>query len=239
MKHIFRCIFLTSKHTKPSDSGSYTPVPAAAAFSRQPRPTMAPNSTIHIIRHGQGYHQLANDEPDTKLHDPALTTHGIKECQGFCVEFPYHSQIDLVCASPLQRTIQTAGLAFQPETERGLKVIAVPDAQEGTDALSDTGSKKDFLKEKFGDLVDYNLLVGKWYEKTGDQAVDTKSLRERAKRLRIWLRSRKEENIVVVTHGFFAHFITGHIDEKGEQFGMSYVLRANGKMADCDRRVLD
>ena len=113
-------------------------------------------------------------------------------------------------------------IAFKPEIARRLKVVALPDAQEASDAPSDTGSEVMVLKEEFGDTVSYEYVVGPWYEKTGLNAADIRSLLERARRLRTWLKSRTNEGdqTVLVTHGLFAHFITGHIDERGNQTGM-------------------
>lgn len=185
---------------------------------------------IHVIRHAEGYHQLPRDHPHVNIHDPSLTSKGIEQSQHFCAQFPYHSQTTHLYASPMRRTLQTAGIAFEPELARGLKIIALPDAQEATDALSDTGSDVTVLREEFGDAVSYEHVVGPWYEKTGRNATDLHSLFERAKRLRFSLKNQTEEGsqIVLVTHGLFAHFITGHIDEQGAQTGI--VPRAAKKL---------
>jgi len=180
---------------------------------------MSPNSTIHLIRHAEGYHQLPRDHPHVNIHDPTLTPHGVAQSTHFSETFPYHAQTDLLCASPLRRTLQTSMIALAPEIERGLKIVAVPDAQEATDAPSDTGSDATTLRDAFGDAVDYGHLVGAWYAKTGVNATDISSLRERAKRLRIWLRGQDAEHVVLVTHGLFAHYLTGHIDDHGHQEG--------------------
>lgn len=180
---------------------------------------MAPNSIIHLVRHAEGYHQLPLSHPDINLHDPELTPNGRKQCQRFRAQFTRHEQVDLLCASPMRRTLLTALLAFEPEVARGLKVVAVADAQEATDAPSDTGSPPSTLIKEFEDRVDYHNLSDDWYVKTGHNAVDHRSLFVRARALRQWIRERKEEEIVVVTHGYFAHFITGDVNEKGEQMG--------------------
>ena len=120
----------------------------------------------------------------------------------------------------MRRTLLTALLAFEPEVMRGLKIVAVADAQEATHAPSDTGSPPSTLMKEFGDhRIDYRNLSDEWYVKTGRNAVDHKSLFARARALRRWLREREEKVIVLVTHGYFAHFVTGNIDEKGGQVG--------------------
>ncbi|KAK4691538.1 hypothetical protein P7C71_g5479, partial [Lecanoromycetidae sp. Uapishka_2] len=180
---------------------------------------MAPNSTIHLIRHAEGYHQLPPSHPDISLHDPELTPNGREQCQRLRVQFTRHEQVDLLCASPMRRTLLTALLAFEPEVARGLNIVAVADAQESTSAPADTGSPPSTLIREFGDRIDCHNLSDDWYVKTGHNAVDDISLFARARALRQWLRGRKEKEIVVVTHGSFAHFITGDINEHGEQIG--------------------
>ena len=102
-----------------------------------------------------------------------------------------------------------------------MKILAVPDAQEGTDVPSDTGSPLSTLKREFGDQIDYGELSNndEWFVKTGKNAVDQASLFARARAVRRWLREREEKEIMLVTHGYFAHFLTGNIDGKGEQVG--------------------
>ena len=39
----------------------------------------------------------------------------------------------------------------------------------------------------------------------------------RAAKLRRWIKQRPEKEVVLVAHGFFNHYITGEVDEKGEQ----------------------
>lgn len=180
---------------------------------------MAPPSTVHIVRHAEGFHQLPRDHPDTLIRDPSLTPRGVEQSKLFCEHFPYHDATELLCASPLRRTVQTASLAFAPEVQRGLKILAVADAQEATDAPSDTGSDKTRLVSEFGDLLDVSLLRDAWYEKVGENGTDQAALRERARRLRSFLRQRPESVVVLVSHGAFAHYITEHVDPEGHQTG--------------------
>lgn len=76
------------------------------------------------------------------------------------------------------------------------------------------------------DKVDYSHLTERLYEKTGSNACDVPSLRQRAARSRQWLRTRPEENIVLLTHEAFTHPMTGNVDERGLQTGMLFVLLA-------------
>lgn len=180
---------------------------------------MAPASIVHIVRHAEGFHQLPRDHPNVLIRDPSLTRHGIEQSELFNHRFPFHDQIDLLCASPLRRTIQTASLAFEPELDRGLKIVAVSGAQEQSDAPSDTGSDPSELLTEFGDMIDISLLTKEWYVKTGINGTEEHTLRDRARRLRGFLRQRPECVIVLVTHGAFTHFITEHVDPEGHQTG--------------------
>jgi len=179
--------------------------------------------TIHIIRHAQGFHQLPLNAPNTSIRDAELTPHGNAQCNKFRRDtFPtaQYDSIDLLCASPLRRTIQTAQLAFEPCLERGMRIVCLLDAQEATAAPSDTGSPVDELRARFGDVnVDYSEMEPLWYEKTGRNAVSIEALRARARALRKWMGAREEREIVLVTHGLFAHYLTGDIDDEGKQLG--------------------
>jgi len=90
-------------------------------------------------------------------------------------------------------------------------------AEEASDAPSDTGREPDVLRKEFPDIVDFNHVKAGWYIHEGDYAVDPKSLNTRAAKLRRFIRERREKEVVLVSHGFFAHYLTGDVNEKGEQ----------------------
>ncbi|KAM0715914.1 hypothetical protein Q7P37_008428 [Cladosporium fusiforme] len=146
---------------------------------------------IHLIRHAQGHHQL---EPTTKnalLPDPSLTPRGISQCKSFAETFPLERfPIDLVCASPLRRTIQTAIQSFPASPK---PIVLLPYAQEASDLPSDTGSDRKVLEGEFGDVIDAGMLEEDWNGNRGVYAPDVASLKERARRLRCWLRERGGE----------------------------------------------
>lgn len=126
-------------------------------------------------------------------------------------------KVDLLLASPMRRTIQTALTAFSPVVERGLRVLAVPSAQEATAENSDVGSDVETIKGWFGDRVDLSLLKPGWNDKVGDNACDVKTIMSRARQLRTWIKERPEKEIVLVSHGRFAHYLTGEVDAEGVQ----------------------
>ena len=93
--------------------------------------------------------------------------------------------------------------------EKGIKVIALPEAQETSDLPCDTGSDIDALREEFAEKpVDLDLVKKGWDSKMGKWAATSTAIEARAKEARVWLRDRPEEEVVVVTHGGFLHFLT-------------------------------
>jgi hypothetical protein len=116
----------------------------------------------------QGYHNLTT--ANHVLPDPELTQLGEQQCAKLKETFPYHSQIELVAASPLRRTIHTALLSFQPvfEAHKDFKILCIPEAQETSDVPCDTGSDPAVLQKEFVDRglpVDISLVHDGWNSK--------------------------------------------------------------------------
>ena len=126
-------------------------------------------------------------------------------------------QVELLLASPLTRAIQTCEITFAPELERGLVIIAVPHAEEASDNPSDTGRDIEILRKEFPTQVDFNHVKHGWELHDGEFAVDRDHLTTRARKLRRWVRGRPEKEVVLVSHGFFNHYLTGDVNDKGEQ----------------------
>ena len=157
--------------------------------------------TIHCVRHAQGYHNLSIAVH--ALHDPALTPVGEEQCRTLKKKFPNMHSIDLVVASPLKRTLNTALIAFEPVLkEKGLNVIALPELQETSDLPCDTGSSPELLAKEFeGKPVDLSLVKPGWDSKRMKWAPTTTAIQKRAGDARRWLMARPEKEIVVVSHG--------------------------------------
>jgi len=128
------------------------------------------------------------------------------------------SKLKLLVASPMQRAIQTCLLSFSPAVKRGLRVVALPIAQESSDETSDVGSSASKIAELFdSSQVDLSNVEDGWNGKNGIYSSETATVKSRAVKLRRWLRSREEDEIVLISHGRFCHFITGDVDDEGEQ----------------------
>ncbi|KGQ02053.1 hypothetical protein PAAG_11234 [Paracoccidioides lutzii Pb01] len=165
---------------------------------------------IHCVRHAQGYHNLTY--ANHTLSDPLLTPHGESQCKDLSAEFPHHSQIDLIVASPLRRTLYTALLAFEDQIKsRGLTIIALPEIQETSDVPCDVGSDLELLEKEVAEKglpVDLKLVEEGWNSKTGKWAPTAEAIEDRAREARRWLKSRPEKEIVIVSHGGFLHYFT-------------------------------
>ncbi|OJD24121.1 hypothetical protein ACJ73_04516 [Blastomyces percursus] len=165
---------------------------------------------IHCVRHAQGFHNL--NHANHIIPDPLLTPHGESQCRSLSVEFPHHSQIDLVVASPLRRTIYTALLSFEDQIKnKGLTIIALPEIQETSDVPCDVGSDLAVLQKEVDDNglpVDLKLVGVDWNSKKEKWAPSAEAISNRAREARRWLKARPEKEIVIVTHGGFLHYFT-------------------------------
>jgi broad specificity phosphatase PhoE len=73
------------------------------------------------------------------IRDAVLTPKGKEQCRALSAAFP-HNDIDIVFASPLRRTIQTAALSLGPALARNnVQFVLHPSLQEVGDMGSDTG----------------------------------------------------------------------------------------------------
>lgn len=160
---------------------------------------MAP--ILHCVRHAQGFHNLNNT--NHSIRDPLLTPFGEGQCSALATNFPSHDKIELVIASPMKRTLYTALLGFGQDIERiGKPIIAIPELQETSDLPCDTGSSpEDIAREFAGKPVDLGLVKPGWNSKQLLFAPTQEAIELRAKQARLWLMSRPEKEIVVVTHG--------------------------------------
>src|SRR6201996_8157886 len=104
---------------------------------------------------------------------------------------------------------------MQPCLDRGLNIIALPIAEEASAAPCDTGSELGLLQVEFPKQVDFSEVKPGWWVHEGEFAFEPKALIARAAKLRRWINNRPETEIVLVSHGFFNHFLTRGVDESG------------------------
>jgi len=192
--------------------------------------------TIHLVRHGEGHHNVTGDY---SMHDPLLTDKGIEQAKAHCKIFPRFDNIQLVCASPLRRTIQTTlyGFADYVSDSNGKaknKILLVPRAQEASDQPTNTASSVEEIKKQFGEERFDFTFCDKYpgmNSNDGIFAPDHEHLTMRARELRRLLREREETELVVVLHGTFLHYVTTMVTPEGEQLG--------GEWENCEWRVFE
>ncbi|KAI1800182.1 histidine phosphatase superfamily [Daldinia bambusicola] len=178
---------------------------------------MAP--TIDIVRHAQALHNIQGSH----IKDPELTSQGLLECQQLRNQYQFGDKVTHILSSPLKRAITTALVGIIPAVDPRIKVQLLPALQEINGSPSSTGLPKSELATHYaGDQnrVDMSLLTEDWYRKgSGTLYAPTVSSvyeRARAARVFLWRLARRameagddDAHIVVVTHGEFAHWLTG------------------------------
>ncbi|KAI0913912.1 histidine phosphatase superfamily [Ustulina deusta] len=169
---------------------------------------------IHAIHHAQAQHNINND---LNHPDPVLTELGYQQCKTAATELGgLGDKIDLILASPLQRTIQTALAVFPAYTKSKKQVVLLPDLQESSIAPSDTGSCREYLEMLYGPVLDYSFLTPDWTDKGPKSRHSPRFAEARARSTRLFIRAIAQEyrdrdfNIVVVSHGMYLRYLTKH-----------------------------
>ena len=157
--------------------------------------------------------------------DPGLTPNGESQCAALSSKFPFHSHVSQVFASPLQRTVATAYLSFQPSFQNGHcvpHILALPEAQETSEYPCDTGSEPADLRricDEAGWAVDLSPLRKGWNDKSwnGRWAPTARAIKARARDARRTIREKvaqmqkrgiESPQVVLVSHGGFLHYFT-------------------------------
>jgi broad specificity phosphatase PhoE len=151
---------------------------------------------IHLIRHGKGYHQLTPSDGNKTRHVPDLTDEGIEQCKAFNSNFSPNLKVDLLCTSPIRRTIQTAQHCFASHlNETSAPILLLTHAQEAGDVPSDTGSLPAELRKEFGGVINTSMVEDDWNSNEGIYAAMHESLSKRARELRLWLRELEKKDV--------------------------------------------
>jgi len=231
--------------------------------------------TIWFIRHGQSEHNVlyhsGQKDAASSLLDPELTEKGRQQAIAVAEDpllVPALSRpngLQLVVASPLRRTVDTALLAFQgwlpgERKKKGWRrVHLLGDLQEiGREVVAcNTGSPLDALKERFevdARLIDYRELQPGWDQEDGLAKDYISAVHARLNRLRRWLAQRKESRIAVVAHHNLLAALLGvsFLNVEVRQYGMMChddkvelvpeqprVSATDAELSDADRQHLD
>lgn len=155
-----------------------------------------------------------NVADDYTIRDAPLTPLGKQQSARLpSLTSDLQSRAEVVLSSALKRTLQSTKIGYAPAIERlgGLgKVVLLPQLQECNAYPCDTGSAKEVL-ERDPELqgFDFSSLTPDWTSKQGFYAADEVSLNKRAQWVRQYLRSRPEQDIVVMAHGDILRRIAG------------------------------
>ncbi|KAF4636911.1 hypothetical protein G7Y89_g1174 [Cudoniella acicularis] len=184
---------------------------------------MSKMKTIYLVRHAQGEHNISEISPtgNSFVKDPNLTEFGRSQCKELRESFLYHDEVQIVMASPLRRTIQTAVTSFSPVLSRPeVPFLLVPLAQEISAKPCDVGTDPEKLAAAMDMVladvdtefdptrIDFSFLESGWNSKTGLYEASLKAVELRAAALRRWLWKRPETSIILVTHGAFLPHLT-------------------------------
>lgn len=178
--------------------------------------------SLHTFRHAQGFHNVAGEADylaykNEEFEDASLTPKGEAQCAALnssCMESTIGSTSDLLVVSPMRRTLSTAMHSFPGfvrkipwlahETLREMAGEHPCDRRRPISEHSVTYPNIDFtLIEKNEDPL--------YYLSPGRESED--SVTERAHNFFIWLASREEKEIIVVTHSAFLKNIFGNVLE--------------------------
>jgi broad specificity phosphatase PhoE len=172
---------------------------------------------IHLFRHAEAVH---NAECDESIRDPLLTEKGKKQAQRILKTYQFLNQPALILTSPLRRAIQTVLQAFHPSFNDNAaklfptsapRIIALPHLQEVSQEPCDTGSSLVSLKSDYGEYVEFPeecFPCDDWFQKDDTCFANENSLLSaRAEFVREYILQQSGEEIIVVTHGDFSHFL--------------------------------
>ncbi|RSL67899.1 hypothetical protein CEP53_002796 [Fusarium sp. AF-6] len=166
-------------------------------------------TTIHILRHGQGRHNVQRGYP---YRDPPLTEVGCEQAKA--VRRALSVKPDLILVSPMTRTIQTMNIVFghlfnDSSGNKKVEVQVWPELREAHDAICNKGISRAELAAKFPHL-DFSACRRQW----DYSAHSPERAAARAERIRRHLgalaSSGKYKNIFLVTHrGLVAFLVQG------------------------------
>ena len=199
------------------------PVPPEAQ-----RDALAPNEKlVHFVRHAEGIHNIRRETVKTMVaHDAHLVPSGIEQCQRLKAITSPTLKPELVVASPLTRTLQTAVNVVDCAKENAPPLVAVEHWRETVNFLCDgRRSLTDIAATVPG--VDFSHCphdedaIWEYYAaQYGSQEVfdglretaDMAALHARAQKAVEWIGQRPEKEVVVVSHAaFLKHlFSFGH-----------------------------
>mmetsp|Transcript_61616 Transcript_61616/g.201104 ORF Transcript_61616/g.201104 Transcript_61616/m.201104 type:complete len:297 (-) Transcript_61616:49-939(-) len=173
---------------------------------------------VSFIRHGEGYHNVAQREwkeagkpgepyttdtdPEYRYLDPELTARGTDQARALQDRATALSDVEVIIVSPMRRATQTALIGFERAVAKGVPVLAHELCHEtGGKHTCDKRKSVTDLKAEFPQ-VDYSQGVESEEDPYWDAEVreTRESLAERGAKFVCWLLARPERHIVVAAH---------------------------------------
>jgi probable phosphoglycerate mutase len=144
---------------------------------------------LWLVRHAEAEHNVSSNFQ----FDPPLTKEGWAQAARASEEVK-DLALDLVCVSPLRRTLQTADVMFG-----GFPSIACEDLRERLFCSCNFRRDVAEARAEFAD-VDFSNIDEGPDPQIGNESEDERGVRIRAQSFLEWLRARPEQQIAVVTH---------------------------------------
>lgn len=158
---------------------------------------------IHWVRHAESYSNTS--ELNYQIEDPGLTQIGITQCENLRKYIGSNNKftdVELIVVSPLTRTLETCLNVFS-NFYYSIPIICREEIREYIDnpchkRLNISKKIKKFGPIDFSNLTEQDDL----YTKFNGQEPKSNVI-SRCRQFIKWLKSRKESNIIVITHGNF------------------------------------
>ena len=177
-----------------------------------------------------------NQVRDGRFENLYSRLNGMKQAKNILKNYQFLNHPSLILTSPLRRTIQTVLKAFHPSFNRIAakrfptcpRIIAFPHLQECSELPSDTGLSLAFLKSEYGQYIEFpdEFFSEDWFIKEGTWLASNHDLIiSRAEFVRKFILEQTSQEVIVMTHGNFAHFLVNRwFDEPGWEPSLFYNL---------------
>mmetsp|Transcript_781 Transcript_781/g.1917 ORF Transcript_781/g.1917 Transcript_781/m.1917 type:complete len:322 (-) Transcript_781:155-1120(-) len=196
---------------------------------------------VHLIRHGQGFHNLFTDvwrfftdniKPESKgeldkedpakrteLVDPPLTALGRQQARALQPQTKQLKDLELVVVSPFRRATETALVAFNhlvqaPAGTAGASFLGHSNCGERRhENVADLRRTLLEIKEEFPN-IDWSGITEETDELWSATASESwRKCSDRAYDFLLWLRSRPEKEVAVATHSAWLFALTNTVTE--------------------------
>eukprot|EP01064_Diplonema_japonicum_P023618 TRINITY_DN34034_c0_g1_i1.p1 TRINITY_DN34034_c0_g1~~TRINITY_DN34034_c0_g1_i1.p1 ORF type:complete len:198 (+),score=26.42 TRINITY_DN34034_c0_g1_i1:37-630(+) len=150
---------------------------------------------IWLVRHAEGEHNV-KDRKVKFSFDPPLTNEGWRQAWEMHERLKGDGGVDLICVSPLRRTLQTADALFRNER---CEKVAIEDLRERTMSSCNWRRSVDEQEQDFPD-VDYSAIERGQDPRLHRRDETPESVYRRSLRFLQWLSRQPESRVAIVTH---------------------------------------